>query len=581
MSQADTINGWLWSGRWENGNMTIRSRIQTVAAGFLAALMVFTDVAVTLQRAAACPFCSAAMATLGQEIAGADGAVIAELIKPMPAATDPAAGPIDPTTAAATFRIVKVLRGEEKLAGAKEIEVVYFGEDAPDKKFLITGIAAITPDKIEWTTPVPLSPRAVEYVEKLPTLPETGVERIAFFQEHLEDEDPLLAQDAYDEFARAPYADVIAIGPRMHRDKLLQWIKDPSVGPSGRRLYLTMLGICGQPEDVTMLEEFLNYDYQVTKPGIIAAIGTTGVLGAPIGTGLIDEAIHADERRKKESLDALIACYIKLKGPSALELVNEKFLGNPTVEYKHLHSAIMALRFHGEETDIIPREQLLDSMRLALDHKEFADQVIPDLTRWEDWDVMPRLVKMFKDAPVDDWIRQPVASYVLVAAEQPGEVGEKGKAAIAELEAIDADTVERARSLSAFSFLAKAAAADAATPGTAPAADANATQNTVDAKAATTPAKTDKSPAAAADKPAADALVPAVKEPTSLAPADPHAQAAPQKPTAPVAPVATADLPVPSKLKLIGVPLLAAVVLLAIFAVLLRGTDPRSAEERP
>jgi hypothetical protein len=571
MSQADTINGWLWFGRWENGNMTIRLKIQTVAVGLLAALMLFTDVAATLQRAAACPFCSAAMATLGQEIAGADGAVIAELIKPMPAATDPAAGPVDPTTAAATFRIVKVLRGEEKLAGAKEIDVVYFGEDAPDKKFLITGIAAITPDKIEWTTPVPLSPRAVEYVEKLPTLPETGVERIAFFQEHLEDEDPLLAQDAYDEFARAPYADVIAIGPRMHRDKLLQWIKDPKVGPSGRRLYLTMLGICGQPEDVTMIEEFLNYDYQVTKPGIIAAIGTTGVLGAPIGTGLIDEAIHADERRKKESLDALIACYIKLKGPNALELVNEKFLGNPTVEYKHLHSAIMALRFHGEETDIIPREQLLDSMRLALDHKEFADQVIPDLTRWEDWDVMPRLVKMFKDAPVDDWIRQPVASYVLVAAEQPGEVGEKGKAAIAELEAIDADTVERARSLSAFSFLAKAAAADAATPGTTPAADAT----------TATPAETAKDPAAAAEKPAADALVPAVKEPTSLAPAAAQAQAGPQKPAAPVAPVAAADLPVPSKLKLIGVPLLAAVVLLAIFAVLLRGTDPRSAEERP
>lgn len=41
------------------------------------------------------------MATLGQEIAGADGVVIAELIKPMPAA-DPAAGPVDPTMAAAT-----------------------------------------------------------------------------------------------------------------------------------------------------------------------------------------------------------------------------------------------------------------------------------------------------------------------------------------------------------------------------------------------------------------------------------------------------------------------------------------------
>ena len=36
---------------------------------------------------------------------------------------------------------------------------------------------------------------------------QSGADRLAFFQEYLEHEDPLLAQDAYDEFARAPYAD--------------------------------------------------------------------------------------------------------------------------------------------------------------------------------------------------------------------------------------------------------------------------------------------------------------------------------------------------------------------------------------
>lgn len=546
--------------------MKNNAKYQAGVTAALTAVMLFADLAATLNRAAACPFCSAAMATLGQEIAGADGAVIAELIKPMPM-SDPAAGPVDPTMATATFRIVKVLRGQEKIGDVKEIGVVYFGEDQPEKKFLITGLAAITPDTLEWTTPVPLSPRAVEYVEKLPTLPETGVERIAFFQEHLEDEDPLLAQDSYDEFARSPYADVIALGPRMHREKLLEWIKDPGVGPSGRRLYLTMLGICGQPDDVKMLEEFLNYDYQLAKPGIAAAIGMTGVLGASPGMGLIDEALHADERRKKESLDALIACYLKLEGPGGLELINEKFLGNPTVEYKHLHSAIMALRFHGEETDILPREKLLDSMRRALDHREFADQVIPDLTRWEDWDVMPRLVTMFKESPEDDWIRQPVASYVLVAAEQPGEVGERARGVLADLEEIDGATVERARSLSAFSFLAKAAA----------------DQGTDPAAAATAGGGASAEGAAAGPTTPQDALVPAVKGPAAANPAASTGVAAAPGATPkplPPAPSAAAELPLPSKMKLIGVPLLAAVVLLAIFAVLLRGTDPRSSEER-
>ncbi len=532
----------------------------------LAALFVLIVAIGKAPHADACPFCSAPMQTLNQEIASADAALIAQLIEPMtPAAvaSSTGVGVADGTMASAKFRIVKVLRGEEKLDGAEEIEVVYFGEDPPEKKFLITGLAAITPEKIEWTTPVPLSERAVQYVEALPSLPEAGAERLLFFQEHLEDEDPLLAQDSYDEFARAPYEEIVALGPNMKRERLLQWINDPAVGPSGRRQYLTFLGICGKPEDVGMLEELMHYDYQLMKPGIAATIANTGVAGNGIGMGLIDEMVHADDRRKKESLDSLIACYLKLKGPSGLELVNEKFLGNPTVEYKHLHSAIMALRFHGEETDVLPREKLLESMRLALDHKEFADQVIPDLTRWQDWDVMPRLVTMFKEAPKDDWIRQPVASYVLVAVEQPGEVGERAKVALAELTALDPETVERAESLSAFSFLARAATPTASAEGAAA------------ATGGTTPVE-----GGAAMATVEGATVEGVKgEGVTAATSGEKAAKAAAKPAGVALPAAA--LPVPSRVKIIGIPLLAALVLLAIFAVLLRGTDPRSSEESP
>ncbi|HEX6963913.1 MAG TPA: hypothetical protein VF175_18745 [Lacipirellula sp.] len=523
-------------------------------------------IALAKTQAAACPFCSAAMQTLGQEIASSDGAVIAELVKPMsPAAIAGATGVTiaDPTTESATFRIVKMLRGEEKIGGAKEIEVVYFGDDPKDKKFLITGLAAITPDKIEWTTPVPLSPEAVKYVETLQSLPEAGVERLTFFQNYLEHADPLLRQDSYDEFARAPYADVIALGPHMKREKLIEWINDPNVGPSGRRLYLTMLGVCGKPEDVPMLEKLLSYDYQLMKPGVAAALG---LMRMPLGTGLLDEMVHADERRKKESLDALIACYLILKGPEGLELVNEKFLGNPTVEYKHLHSAIMALRFHGEETEVLPREKLLQSMRLALDHKEFADQVIPDLTRWEDWEVMPRLVTMFKESPKDDWIRQPVASYVLVAAEQPGAVGEKAKATLADLEKLDPETVERARSLSAFSFLARAAAA----PEGEAAATAVAGETTDSGSVAKTQAAGSAADEIEGAKPQA-----AGDSGSSVAAATKTSATSKSS----LSPPAASTLPVPSRLKIIGVPLVAAALMLAIFAVLLRGTDPRSSEE--
>ncbi len=549
-----------------------------------------------LPTARACPFCNAAMQTLSQEIEAADVAFIAELISPMPA------GALDGTSdapAAAKFRVVEVLRNEERLEGKQEIDVIYFGEDAPGKPFLITGLAGVTGPGLDWTTPVPLSNAAAAYVRKLLTIPAQGPERLAFFQEYLENDDPLLAQDAYDEFARTPYADVIALAPKMDRPQLLKWINDSTVGPSSRRLYLTMLGICGQPADIQLLEQLMSYDYLAMKPAIAATIAMSVLQGPAPGVGMVDEMLHAEERRKRESLDAMIACYLKLKGPEGLALVNDLFLGNPHVEYKHLHSAIMALRFHGEETDEIPRADLLNSMRLALAHRDFADQVIPDLTRWEDWEVMPRLIAMFKDSEKDDWIRQPVVSYLLVAAEAPGDVGQEAQAAIEELEAMDPETVKRARNLAAFTFLARAAApaaADASTAAAPPAEAEPSTEATSDAGDGESVAvATDATEPAAASADATSEVLPqevAIADGEAPASSSAGAEAAPAAagqvaaaetapPTPAAPPLAAAELTPPSKTKIIGIPLLAAAVLLAVFAVLLRGADPRSSNETP
>jgi hypothetical protein len=125
----------------------------------------------------------------------------------------------------------------------------------------------------------------------------------------------------------------------------------------------------------------------------------------------------------------------------------------------------------------LPRERLLKSMRLLLDNPDFADQVVLDLSRWDDWSVLDRLVEMFKTSDEKGYIRQPVVSYLTVASEKPGDVGTRGKAALAELETLDPETVKQARSLMAFGALGRARgaavtpAANATKPGAA-AADA-------------------------------------------------------------------------------------------------------------
>jgi hypothetical protein len=362
--------------------------------------------ALTSAVAWACPFCSAVSQTFTEEINTVNVAVIAKLVQAPPAPKSDAEQPVGalPEVAKSKFEIVEVLKGADALGKTKTIEVLYFGQQPKDTMFLVLGIE---PPQISWNAPVPLSDRAVKYVSKLLTVPEKGPDRLAYFQQYLEDPDELLARDAYDEFAKAPYSEVRELKGRMQHDRLVGWIKDKNVLASRRRLYLTMLGVCGTKDDVPMLEELITRE----EPG-----------GEP-----------------KQALDALIACYLTLNGPAGMPLVEDNFLKDEKAEYTDTYSAIMALRFHGQEEDIIPKERLVKALRHMLDRPQMADLVIPDLARWQDWESMDKLVKLFKNADEkSSWVRVPVVQF-LKACPLP-EAQDK----IAELEKIDPESVKRA-----------------------------------------------------------------------------------------------------------------------------------------
>jgi hypothetical protein len=394
-----------------------------------------------------------------------------------------------------------------------------------------------------------------------------------FFQDYLEHEDPLLSQDAYDEFARAPYAELRDLKPRMKHDKVVKWVTDAEVSPSRRRLYLTMLGICGSKADVPMLEPMIGSDYEAAKPALNALVSAAMIAGGPIGSPIWLESVQQEERRKKLGLDALIACYLILRGPDGLELVENRFLKNPHAEYTHVYSTIMALRFHGDEnTGIIPRERLLASMRLLLNNQDFADQVVLDLSRWEDWSVLDRLVDMFKQSDEKGYIRQPVISYLTVASDQPGDVGNRAKAALTELEKLDPETVKTAKSLIAFGALGRARGMAQATSGSAAKPQAAAAVS-----AATSDAKQGFGASAADDK--VDAKQ--IPDPAGYGETVQNSPAASNPAATPVAAIAPATASTQpaaahvisahmNPLLVVGVPLFAAALLVGIYWMLLR-----------
>jgi hypothetical protein len=281
-----------------------------------------------------CPFCSAASQTLRQESLSMDAVAIATLV------TD---GRID-IDGNATFLVERVLRGESLLEKGQKVEANYFGPGKTEKKFLLLGV---DPRNLVWSSPLPLSADAEKYIEALQKLPEDPVARLEFFQKHFEHPDSLLARDSYDEFALAPYEDVKKLKSKMDHDQLMEWIRDPAISPDRKRLYYTMLGICGTKADAVEFESM----------------------------------IRSSDPDKRAGLDALIASYLMLQGPEGLELINDQFLANRKATYPDVYASVMALRFHGTEADAIPKESILVSMRHLLSAPDLADLVIPDLAR--------------------------------------------------------------------------------------------------------------------------------------------------------------------------------------------------------
>ena len=358
--------------------------------------------------AVACPFCRPVKTTFTEDINAADVAVLGELVsRPQRPDTDegeiPAADIID--SYKTTFRIKKIYRGDDRVNSGDEVIAIYTGDAPVGTECLLRGIGE---DDLQWAPPIPLSERAQEYVEQVLELPESGAGRLIFFEDYLEDKDSTLRGDAFDEFARADYQALKDIRDQIDRPRLLRWIQNPEVTPSSRRLYFTMLSVCGSEEDGQLLRDMI---------------------------------VSGDEAQLK-GLDSLISCYLTLHGASGIDLIEEQFLRGGVFwdpEYVHTYAAIMAIRFQGQEGQVIPKERLIEALRIVLGRPELADLVIPDLARWKDWDSMGQLIEMFKNAgKKSSWVRVPIVNF-LRACPLP-----EAKQQLEELAKIDPDAVRRA-----------------------------------------------------------------------------------------------------------------------------------------
>lgn len=364
-------------------------------------LGLFVSFSVFAAGTQACPGCTQDAPTFAEEFDSMDVVVIARLMA-LPAKSEKAAKDDLPL---AKFEITRVLKGEKSARPKTVIQTLYLGEAKIGTSFLILGI---DPPKLQWSTPLPLSDRAPDYLANVVRLPKDSHKRLEFFHNYLEDEDLELARDAYNEFARAPHDAVKALKGSMKHDTLIGWIEDKNISLNHRRLYLLMLGICGSEKDAPFLERY----------------------------------IKSTDRKEKQGLDAVISCYLQLRGEAGLPLIEDLYLKDKKCEYADTYSAIMALRFQLSDGKAVPTRRVLAALHHMLERPDLADLIIPDLARYEDWSQADKLFALYKSSDEkSSWVRVPVITYLRVCPLP------KAKELLQECERIDPKAFERARSL--------------------------------------------------------------------------------------------------------------------------------------
>ena len=266
------------------------------------------------------------------------------------------------------YEIVEVLRDPRKsLRVGSRVEVSGWVNRKPGNFMLLlerygTGVRSATP---KWNRQEDMTRQALRYLREAPVPNADKPERLDYFAKFLEHPDPIIAKDAYQEFAEGPQEHVIRVARKFSPAKLRKWVFEAKGGYAEMRrgLYGMMLGVCGDKSDIPRLEAIVRENPE-------------------------------DELRL--GIDGMISGYLLLTGADGLKFVEKAKLLASNVPFSETHSTLNALRFmwtYGEGR--IPAERLQESLRLLLDQPDLAELAIMDLARWRDWKIQPRLLKLY------------------------------------------------------------------------------------------------------------------------------------------------------------------------------------------
>ncbi len=372
-------------------------------------------IAVSAWWMGACPFCPPSSPPLAEQLAEADVAALVQWSRTYPAAAEFK----EPDT---EFIVLDALRTKDDRPRRKEsIRVPYLLSGEPGDQFVMLGKQGEV--GVDWSLPIAVNEVSYGYLKQAPAPERPATERLAYFLKYLEHPEVTIANDAFAEFSRARYADVVAIRDQLSARQVRRWIAELEPQEQLRLgFYGFLLGLCGGPDDADYLAREI---FRPTRP---------------------------DETRL--GLDGQMGGYVILKGDMGLaELIAAK-LERPDQPDGDVYALINTLRFLEQYPQAdVSRERVLMAMELLLDRSAFAEVVLGDLARWEHWRVMERVAAMDRKPPFDDpSSRQKLIHFALACVKAADKTPEKpvpeadiARRFLADLERTDPETLRNAK----------------------------------------------------------------------------------------------------------------------------------------
>ncbi|HMP17298.1 MAG TPA: hypothetical protein PKD72_09765 [Gemmatales bacterium] len=231
----------------------------------------------------------------------------------------------------------------------------------------------------------------IKYLKEAIKLDEKDVsKRLYFYFNHLDHVDNEIATDAYKEFAKSDYADVMKMVKEHSdvsmRNKLKAWLKDPNTAVYRYGLIGLMLGLCGKAEDSDTFLTLLNDPNNNLISGI----------------------------------DGILAGFILVDQPAGWKYTKD-LISSTNNDFNKRYAALRTIRFLWEtHVGHVPTEELLSAMQKYLAQGDIADLAIEDLRKWKQWKFTKEILDYSKrESHISSIVQRAVLRYMLCVPDDP------------------------------------------------------------------------------------------------------------------------------------------------------------------